>query len=288
LIEYDPVEETLTAVDSATFTSTFDSLNSIQFYFLDVPEGDYLIKAALLPGSQGYAEYLPTYYGDVLFWNEATHVSIPQNSFNFFPIEMIQGINPGGPGFIGGLVSEGANLQASGSVETRDEGEPIANVSILLLTENDEPVTHIMTDENGEFEFPTIDWGTYKVYAEIIGKEQGEKELTISPDSPSANVQFIVNESFVTKTDELWNGGTLNIFPNPTKDLMSVEVDLKNQSNIQINVINLLGKTMISENVNMGVGMNTLSFNLSQLPSGVYFLNLTDGSGMVTRRIVKE
>ena len=288
LIEYDEVDETLTAVDSAIFTSTLDSLNSIQFYFQNVPDGDYLVKAALLQGSQGYTEYLPTYYGDVLFWNDATYVSIPQSSLNFLPIEMVQGINPGGPGFIGGLVSEGANLQASGSVETRDEGDPISNVSILLLTENDEPVTHIMTDENGEFEFPTLDWGTYKVYAEMIGKEQGEKELTISPDSPSANVQFIVNESFVTKTDELWNGGTLNVFPNPTKSLMTVEVDLKNKSNIQINVVNLLGKTMITKNENMGVGMNTLSLDLSQLSSGVYFLNLTDGLGMVTRRIVKE
>lgn len=288
LIEYDPVAETLTAVDSAEFSSTLDSLNSIQFYFQGVPEGDYLVKAALLPGSQGFADYLPTYYGDVLFWDDATNVSIPQNNFIFLPVNMIQGNNPGGPGFIGGLVSEGANLQASGSVETRDEGDPVANVSVLLLTANDEPVTHTLTDADGKFEFPNIAWGTYKVMVEMIGLDQGEKQLTIDPNTPTANVEFDVNESFVTKTDELWNGGTLNIFPNPTKSQMTVEVDLKNKSNIQINVVNLLGKTIISRNENMGVGINTLSLDLSRLPSGVYFLNLTDGSGMVTRRIVKE
>jgi hypothetical protein len=89
---------TLTAVDSSDFGPTS---YVGEYFFGDVDPGTYLIKAALLPGSAGYEDNMPTYYGNVLYWDEASLATAPNNTF--YIISLQQGINPGGPGFIGGL-----------------------------------------------------------------------------------------------------------------------------------------------------------------------------------------
>ena len=58
---------------------------------------------------------------------------------------MIHGDNPGGPGFIGGLISEGANFTGSDDSRSGD-GDPLENVTMLLLDENDNPVAHTVTE----------------------------------------------------------------------------------------------------------------------------------------------
>jgi hypothetical protein len=78
-------------------------------------------KAALLPGTPFYDDYLPSYYSGSLLWSGATPL-LPLSNASWwggcniphFYIDLIPGQNPVGPGFIGGLVREGANLQGHG------------------------------------------------------------------------------------------------------------------------------------------------------------------------------
>jgi uncharacterized surface anchored protein len=41
----------------------------------------------------------------------------------------------------------------------------------LLLDDQDNAVTHTVTDANGKFAFPDLAWGTYQVIVEITGME---------------------------------------------------------------------------------------------------------------------
>ena len=287
LIQYDSIAGTLQAIDSVDASTTINS-GPLSYSFPDVPNGDYLVKAALLPGSGQYENFLPTYHQSALFWNEATNIEIPFSFAPYVHIHMIAGNNPGGFGFIGGLVSEGANFTASGQVETRGEGDPVSNVNILLLTENDEPVTHTLTDANGAFEFPNIAWGTYKVIVEMLGKDPGEKMVTIGPNTPSISIDFSVNETYITNVEDVLTGKSIKVFPNPVEDLVNVQLELEENIALDISVINLLGNVIISENKNLNQGVNTLTINIKDLPAGIYFLNLKDDRNMISKRIIKN
>ena len=289
LIQHDTGAGTLTAIDSQDITATPNNLFSLPFSFGDLPNGDYLLKAALLPGSVAYENYLPTYHESALYWSDAVTVSVPLSPSLFPPtIYMVGGNNPGGPGFIGGLVSEGANFTASGQVETRGAGDPVGNVNILLLTENDEPITHTLTNANGEFEFPSIAWGTYKVIVEILGKDPGVKMVTISPETPNVNIDFSVNEAYITGLEDVLNGALIKVFPNPVADKVNVQLELKENMDLEVSVINLLGELILSENKNLDQGVNTLTINLQDLPAGIYFLNLSDGQEIISQRMIKN
>lgn len=104
LIVHDSAAGTLTAVD--TFENNGSAYGT--FFFWTTP-GDYLVKAALTPSDSKYTDYLPTYYGDSLNWYDATVVSTSMRPY--LRINLVPGVNPGGPGFVGGLISQGANRQ---------------------------------------------------------------------------------------------------------------------------------------------------------------------------------
>jgi hypothetical protein len=286
LIEHDLVAGTLTALDSQMVTSTPNSWGGF-YSFTGLADGDYLVKAAIEVGSDQYDTYLPTYYVDVLHWNDATTVTVPGNPNGLYNIYMVAGTNSGGPGFIGGLIIDGANL-TSGQVETRGDGDPLENVSILLLTENDIPITHTVSNAQGEFEFPNLAWGTYKLVVEVLGKEQGIKIITIGPDNPNGSVNFEVNETYVTKIEDVLNGASLKVFPNPVDENINIQIEIRKNTNLNISVINLLGKTIITEHKDLGEGIQTMNINLGNLPTGIYFLNLSDGQEIISHKIMKR
>lgn len=285
LIEHDDVAGTLTAVDSQLVTST-PNIWAAEYEFTGVADGDYLIKVVIQTGSDQYDNFLPTYAGDVLFWNDATTVTVP--SFNNTQyITMIMGINPGGPGFIGGLIADGANI-TTGQVETRGDGDPVQNVNVLILTEADVPIIHAATDANGEFTFPSLAYGTYKVIVDVIGLEQGMKFVTLSPENPGEQIYFEMNETFVTKIDDVLNGASLKVYPNPVTEIMNVQIEMKATVLLNVSVTNLLGERLISENKQLTEGIQNLNVNLKDLPAGIYFLNLSDGHEVISHKIMKQ
>ncbi|GAB4498741.1 MAG: hypothetical protein OHK0019_34610 [Saprospiraceae bacterium] len=127
LIKYDPAQGgILTAIDTA---ATYSWTNSWAFVSIqNVPPGEYLVKAALKPNSSGYDEHLPTYYGGALLWSDATPVVVNAISGSYSTdniyIPLVPGQNPGGPGFIGGFVNQGANFAGfAGNNEAESLGE---------------------------------------------------------------------------------------------------------------------------------------------------------------------
>ena len=145
LIEMDGIAGTLTAVDSLITPNT----GEFCFYGLDLGK-IYFLKAALLPDSPNYIDFLPTYFGDALYWYEATPI-VPEFPTYVAVITLIAGDNPGGPGFVGGLITEGAG-KAEG-------GTGIPNVEVILLNESGEPVAYTYTDEEGNYTFNNIAYG---------------------------------------------------------------------------------------------------------------------------------
>lgn len=284
LIVYDEEEGTLTAVDTTEMESL--GFEGAAYYKFDAqPAGEYLIKAALAPGTNGYENHLPTYYSHVLWWDEANTVTLPFNGWGTFNFTLIPGDNPGGPGFIGGYVADGANLQ-SGEIEVRGS-EPMEGVSIILLDEEENPVSYTYTDANGEFMFPSLAYGTYKVVIEHIGYEQQYYWVTLSEDNPGAEgLYFEIGEESITDTDELVREAALSVFPNPaTSTLQVVASEMQGQGAIQ--VWNAQGQMVLSR-TNIEMSGTTTTLDVSTLPAGMYYLQVTAEGQLLTQKWMKQ
>lgn len=286
LIEYDPAQGgILTAIDTVdTYSwSSFWGLAS----FENVAPGNYLVKAALLPNSTGYAEHLPTYYQDALLWSDATTVSVGALSNqpvqpNVY-IQMVEGQNPGGPGFVGGLVSEGANLTGGGDEsESLGEGDPYPGASVVLTLANGTPVAAAATGPDGKYSFGSLAWGTYILTLDIPGIEPVSITITIGPDQPSiSNLDFKVDDnSAVLPVQNLAGLAPVRVSPNPAHEQITVVLPAA----AELTLTNTQGQTMLQKQENAG----TARLQLPQLPTGIYFMTIRmAGSSQILRVMIE-
>jgi len=98
---------------------------------------------------------------------------------------------------------------------------------------------------------------------------------------PASNFDTNCNVSCSSATTEISeNTVEINIYPNPTKNYFTIET----QQPQLITVYSVLGKEILTNNIN-----SSTVIDLSELPSGIYFLNATNDHGVVsTKKIIKQ
>ena len=258
------------------------------YYSMQVPAtttGVLKVKAALIPNSPGYATSLPTYYTSSLNWNGTGVTTIPAGANTTGAnIAMIQGTNPGGPGFIGGDVLQGANKSTA-------PGDPLEGRILILTTAANVPVAYTYTDVDGHFEFPGLAYGTYKVFGDVWGKANPVLTVAISAAAPSmGGLSFEENsDSFdgslwpasVATAPELNN---VSVYPNPVADVLNVA---------GLNTIEG-AKTVTLTGINGAVAFNhtyqaneKVSISVSGLSAGMYMLQINTVKGNAIYKIVK-
>lgn len=279
LITFDPLTNQLSVVDS----TYLDSANHYFFGPLDC--GNYMVKAAALPTSQYYNGHIPTYYGNSPFWAFAQTVSLGQSNTQVLAdITLIASNNPGGPGFIGGDVSEGANKW--------DEGDPIGGMLVLLFDINGNAIDYTYTNGPGEFEFPNLAYGTYQVYAEVLGVQTIPAVVTISQEQPTFDeVHIIASETLITTgIEELdFESAVGEVYPNPVVNNLSINFNFDDNVMVNISIVDLSGRTISTNVESISAGENVVRLDANELQEGYYFLNIQDVEGQfnLTRKFFR-
>lgn len=272
LIEEDSAGH-LAAID----TFIFGAPDTCYGYFVfSAPAGTYYVKVALKADDADYANYLPTYFGNELSWADAT--SLAQDIYTSHDINLIAGTNPGGPGFVGGYVDEGAGLGVIGYNDYRGIGDPVANVQVNLLTENDVAVAYTYTDGNGRYTFNNLALGSYKIYAEVLNKTAASQIITLTANNPSQdNVDVLVNSnSAVTGINDIADIKVDGVFPNPVKDMAIIRFTAKLNANATVKVTDMKGSVVSTINANIITGNNELKIDLTNQAAGVYTVSITN------------
>lgn len=274
LIAYDSAQGgILTAVDS-TFVNP---VGGGQYCFHNLPAGTYRVKAALNPASTVYHQYMPTYFDTTLFWFNAYPLHLSAN-LNHIDIHMVPGSNPGGPGFIGGLVSQGAN-------KTTGPGDPMEGISVLLLKNYVEGVTHTTSGADGTFRFENIDYGTYQVVVEIPGKVSEVHWATVSPGQDSVkDLQFNVHTTTITtgifpmpgapEVDVRW-------YPNPAQDQVVFQADGNLNAPVDLLITDLTGRVLLAASKVLAQQGDVHVADLKSLAAGFYLVELRQNGQVV-------
>ncbi|MBA2613523.1 MAG: T9SS type A sorting domain-containing protein [Bacteroidetes bacterium] len=78
------------------------------------------------------------------------------------------------------------------------------------------------------------------------------------------------------------------IFPNPASNNATLGIDLKNNSNVDVTVLNTIGQVVKTTKAPGQVGQNNINIDLSGLSTGIYMVNIKVGNATSTKKIVVQ
>jgi Pregnancy-associated plasma protein-A/Secretion system C-terminal sorting domain/Fibronectin type III domain len=78
------------------------------------------------------------------------------------------------------------------------------------------------------------------------------------------------------------------LFPNPATERVNVEIPMSNEADVQVNLIDPAGKLLISSNKTLTKTNNRVELDLSNLTTGVYFVQVRNGEMVKTRKLVVQ
>ncbi len=275
LITYNPVTLDLEALDSVTIPGTVDS---VYYQFTGMSTDSFRIKAAPYDPSIADTIYVPTYHTSSFYWHDATvlyHVAgtgdVNQD------ISMATGTYAGGPGFIGGSVTAGANKGTSGTA-------PVSG--LLMLAQNATTgaiVKQAYTDASGNYSISGIPYGNYFVYPELINYSSIPfTSITLSSSSHAMNVanfeEHTVSHTITPSAAQIpniKNNTSAIIFPNPTNGKVTIDWYATESSVGEISVYDLAGRKLYNDLTPISKGYGSKQINLSAFTAGVYNIVLS-------------
>jgi hypothetical protein len=261
-----------------------DTAGSYSFY--PTPMAEYIVKAEPTPTSVYFGNYLPTYFGNVLFWEDATRI-MPTDSIFGANIQLIENnMSNNGSGKISG------NIYYADVI--RDELQPAKDIQIIISDLLSLDAGMVMSDEEGYFEFSNLDDGSYELAAEIFGKSSEKLNLEIDQGHQEQNgiVLIIHDDNIVLSSNDklpaLFNSVS-NTFPNPASDHASILLDTKESTRLNISIRNQLGQEVSRTRFEAITGSQIINLDINQLVPGYYLVSISDDSNnAITRKLIKN
>lgn len=78
---------------------------------------------------------------------------------------------------------------------------------------------------------------------------------------------------------------SLNVYPNPAREVATLSFSLLQTSDVQVKVIDDLGRTLNTISKTLGAGEQKIDLSTTELPSGLYTIRMDVNSDMVTQRL---
>lgn len=133
---------------------------------------------------------------------------------------------------------------------------------------------------------------TYKedILNEIFGGSQSVYFGFTGSTSNRANMQMVCIQSLVIEVDGDFERkrsfeDAIGIYPNPLKEKITVDLDLSEEQEVQLQLYDSTGK-LIYEIPTHTTQTKKYYFNMPGLPSGVYYVTVTNGTNRVSKKIV--
>ena len=90
------------------------------------------------------------------------------------------------------------------------------------------------------------------------------------------------------KENQLNSATSSYIFPNPTKNNATLNINLENTAKVQIEVMNTVGQIVKSTKVDGQMGVNNINIELNGLSTGIYLVNIKIDNATSTKKLIIE
>ncbi len=238
------------------------------FIFTNVAPGNYHLLAIPYSVNGDTMAYLPTYYGDVIFWEQATLVTLG-TALSGYNIQLVP---------CNGIISGQGMI--TGSITSTGLKAAMSNVNILLLDEENQALAFNLSNSEGGFGFGDMAFGIYTIWAEMHGVTTVPVTVTLSENNPAQTVNLKLSGNSVTgfqeRPEAIFSLG--NVFPNPLSSSAGIKCITLRPTRITLSIISATGQIVSSETTSMN-GTQTIELNTANLPAGFYFLNISAENG---------
>ncbi|MEO6132057.1 MAG: T9SS type A sorting domain-containing protein [Saprospiraceae bacterium] len=252
------------------------------YEFRNLPAGVYLLKAKLIPGSVGAAQYIPTYHLSSTTWEDANPHILP----NLLPITTDitmkhVTLNPGSGG-IGGIVTDPHHIVAKNGEAIRGQAG-LPNVEVLLKDAQGVPLDFVYTAADGSFSFQSIAFGTYRISYDIPGIHSPDIWVTINAEDPDRlQITLVVNQGTTSIDQQV--AKELNLYPNPAKNEVNIRMPVLHAT-YDIQIVDMQGRIVYTGSIGPVNGI--LSIEVGQLSSGLFHINLKGENEAYYSRFLK-
>lgn len=131
-----------------------------------------------------------------------------------------------------------------------------------------------------------FNWSSGQVTPQVNDLVAGTYQVVVS-DVNGCQETITVIVDFFVPTDEIEGLETLSLFPNPTKDQLTLSFDLTEVKDVQLSIFDALGQEVQTYTSELTDG-EQYEVDLSGYAPGVYFARLTVDGQVISRRIVLQ
>ncbi len=176
---------------------------------------------------------------------------------------------------------------------------------VYILTENDADFTIVDVNETGLFDISAVADGEYVFHGlsfqgtidDLAGLTTGAEALALIESEAicgalvSSSAVSISGGQLGVGIEEAYNEGRFsiqNVAPVPADNNLTLTYEFAGVANVQASIYDVAGRMITTQNAVAAEGLNTLTFNVADLASGMYMITLTDGSAAVRTKFVKR
>ena len=179
-------------------------------------------------------------------------------------------------------------------------GQPIPAASSLRVVVNGTQIGGVYnpaTETSDPFVTEAVDLNAYAgtqfevVFETRMGFSEAADPMSGFPFNSEGDNAYIDNVRFsqygvsVEEHEIIENMG---LYPNPNNGTFSMEFNSANNQEVKLEIYNVLGSIVLSENKLMSEGLNKIDIDISNQTKGIYFVKLTTNSNSHIARVVKN
>jgi len=255
------------------------------YWFVQKPEGEYLLRFDLEPESRDYDFYAPSYYKNQSDWRAANTFLLDNNeqfevNVNLKKLADIDA----GIGSISGNLITGLGC----------DSEDVSN-RIIKLFYNNEYVAYVKTNSEGEFEFLSLPNGQYRIEAEVSGKLSSTEFIQLDDSQPYSDdhiLQINCNAFVGVEENKIAQTGIIldNVYPNPATDYINFKVYSTTEQDIEIELLDILGRNINNYKLSLRLEYNDIKINIENISSTLilYHIKTYDGTIISSGKLIHK
>ena len=262
------------------------SLNNAQtYYFLNLTEGVYLVRAGLSDSSVLYDYYMPSYYGNSYYWYDAEPIYLNTSapSGYLYNFQLIYGSNPGGNGTVNGSIDDGPFRLSNPELSSAQS--PVLGAQVIITDLANVPQRWVRTDNSGAFSISDLAYGTYRLMADEPGMTCLPIEFTLSEQTPGVTIDLVMGDEItgIVSYETPFVQG--EVYPNPSNSLAKLNIELMKPASLTMTMISITGQVMWTQTNSFLQGKSSIQIPVRGIADGLYFLSIYSDEGqLITSR----
>jgi Secretion system C-terminal sorting domain len=264
-------------------STTIDPMR--EYSVMTNPNGEYNIRN-IQTGGDYYLQAFSQYFIPGYFNHMSNHETHWQNadSINVFGLELGKNIYLERDSSYGGGVARG-RVRKNNNHSDSTKNSLIYAVS----TSNNEVYNYSYSRTSGDFVLPALPSGNYKLVTDKIGYDSSvSDEFVVGLIQDTViNIDLILLPTSIKQASEMATTFSLSQnYPNPFNPSTTIEFTTDKYDNISLTIYNLLGQKVAElVNGNFNSGNYKVTFDASQLTSGIYIYQFKSSSNVIAKKM---